>query len=210
MPMELLPPRVKFLSFSPGMIIQPGFIGALLIIGLLVSCGEKPLPKPSGYYRIAFQQKSYQPLKGIYPYTFEIPEYATAEPDRSANAEPWWINIVIPQHKAEINLSYKEIRNNLHIFTEESRELAYEHTLKASAIEEKLYFRPEAGVSGTIYFIRGNAASPLQFYMTDSVHHFLRGALYIKATPNIDSLKPVIEYLEKDVIHLIETLQWKN
>jgi gliding motility-associated lipoprotein GldD len=69
---------------------------------------------------------------------------------------------------------------------------------------------PAEKVSGTIYYIRGNAASPLQFYMTDSIRHFLRGALYIRATPNIDSLKPVIDYLEKDVIRLIETLHWNN
>jgi len=177
---------------------------------LLVSCGEKPVPKPSGYFRIAFAEKNYRPLTGRFPYSFDIPGYARIEKDPSVHAEPSWINIVFPQHKAEIHLSYKNIRNNLHVFTEESRGLAYEHTLKASSIEEKNYLHPDARVSGTIYFIRGNAASPLQFYMTDSVQHFLRGALYIRATPNIDSLKPVIEYLEKDVIRLIETLRWNN
>jgi gliding motility-associated lipoprotein GldD len=171
---------------------------------------EKPIPKPSGYYRISFLSKSYQPVNAGYPYTFDIPAYAGVEKDPSAHADPTWINIVVPQHKAEIHLSYKHINGNLHIFTEESRELAYEHTLKASSIEEKIWLHPAEKVSGTIYYIRGNAASPLQFYMTDSVRHFLRGALYIRATPNIDSLKPVIEYLEKDVIRLIETLRWNN
>ena len=182
----------------------------VLLILLLISCHEKPVPKPTGYFRIALQKKSYHSLPPGYPYSFEIPDYATAVPDNSVHAEPGWINIWIPAHKAEIHLSYKRIADNLHVYTEESRELAYEHTLKASSIEEQIYLYPKAGVSGTIYYINGNAASPMQFYLTDSTRHFLRGALYIRATPNIDSLKPVIEFLQKDVLRMIETLRWNN
>jgi gliding motility-associated lipoprotein GldD len=92
---------------------------------------------------------------------------------------------------------------------EESRELAYKHSIKANAIEERIFVNPEEKVYGTVYQIEGNAASPIQFFLTDSIRHFLRGALYIRATPDIDSLKPVIEFLERDVIQIIETTKWK-
>ncbi len=94
-------------------------------------------------------------------------------------------------------------------FMEETRELAYKHAIKANAIEEQLLINQGEEVYGTVYRIEGNAASPIQFFLTDSSRHFLRGALYIRATPDIDSLRPVIEFLERDVIHLIETTTWK-
>jgi gliding motility-associated lipoprotein GldD len=180
----------------------------LSLMTLLGSCREKPVPKPSGYYRIGFQEKKYHLMLPGYPYRFELADYATIIPDSSAHTEPYWMNVEIPAHKAEIHISYKTIRNNLFIFTEESRKLAYDHTLKASSIEEDIFLNPSKKVFGTIYHINGNAASPMQFYMTDSARHFLRGALYIRATPNIDSLKPVIDFLKTDVIRLIRTLEW--
>ncbi len=144
------------------------------------------------------------------PYHFEIPAYSMVIPDSSVYAEPYWINIHIPANKADIHISYKKISKNLFVFTEESRELTYKHTQKASAIEERIFMNPSQKVYGTIYLIRGNAASPVQFYLTDSVNHFLRGSLYIRNVPNIDSLKPVIDFLIPDVLHLIETTGWAN
>jgi gliding motility-associated lipoprotein GldD len=182
----------------------------LLFSGIVLSCNEKPIPKPKGFFRIEFQKKNYQTLPEGYPYQFDIPVYAIPVPDKSAQAEPWWINIDFPAHKAELHLSYKKIHGNLPVYSEESRDLAYEHSKKASSIEEKIFINQAGNVSGTIYYINGNAASPVQFYLTDSTRHFLRGALYISATPNIDSLKPVIEYLKTDIIRMIETLRWNN
>jgi gliding motility-associated lipoprotein GldD len=189
-----------------------GFIQRILtilsLVTVLISCQEKPVPKPSGYYRIDFPVKKYHLMPPGYPYRFELADYAVIIPDSSEHTEPYWMNVEIPAHKAEIHISYKTIRNNLFVFTEESRKLAYDHTLKASSIEEDIFLNPSQKVFGTIYHINGNAASPMQFYMTDSTRHFLRGALYIRATPNIDSLKPVIDFLKTDVIRLIRTLEW--
>ena len=48
----------------------------------------------------------------------------------------------------------------------------------------------------------------MQFYLTDSVTNFLRGALYIKEVPNSDSLRPVIKFLSRDVLKIIESTEW--
>jgi gliding motility-associated lipoprotein GldD len=58
--------------------------------------------------------------------------------------------------------------------------------------------------------VEGNAATSRQFYVTDSVHHFLRGALYFNSAPNADSLSIVNDFLETDMRHMIETLKWKK
>ncbi len=91
---------------------------------------------------------------------------------------------------------------------EDSRTLAYKHSQKADAIQEQVFMNPSKNVYGLIYKIEGNAASPMQFFLTDSTNHFLRGALYIRDIPNIDSLKPVIDFLETDIVRLIETTTW--
>jgi gliding motility-associated lipoprotein GldD len=93
---------------------------------------------------------------------------------------------------------------------EDSRTLAYKHSIKADAINERIFVNPQKKVYGTIYLIDGNAASPVQFYLTDSAQNFLRGALYIREVPNIDSLRPVIDFLTPDVIRLIETTKWSH
>lgn len=183
---------------------------------LFFGCNEKYTPKPRGFFRIGFPEKSYDSINTEFPYRFEVPDYSEVLPDNRNPENPWWINIEFPENKAEVHISYYQLRKNknnprnfLAELMEETRELAYKHSIKANAIEEQLYMNPENNVYGTLYRIEGNAASPMQFFLTDSTQHFIRGALYIRATPDIDSLKPVVEFLERDIIHLIETTQWE-
>lgn len=182
---------------------------------LTLSCNEKYTPKPRGFFRIDFPEKRYHTISNEYPYQFEIADYSSIQQDPRNPNKKYWINISVPQNKAEIHLSYYSLGGTansdnyrLAEFIEESRTLAYKHTIKASAIQERIYVNPGEKVYGTIYDIAGNAASPMQFFLTDSTTHFLRGALYIRATPNIDSLLPVIDFLETDIVRLIETTNW--
>lgn len=183
----------------------------LLSIILLVSACEKEyIPKPRGYFRIDFPQKEYVDIDSKYPYLFSIPQYSKFKLDTQKGSEPFWSNIYITEHNAELHISYKKVENNLSTLMDESRSLAYKHSIKADAIDEQVYENPDTNVYGTIYLIDGNAASPIQFYLTDSTQHFIRGALYFREIPNIDSIRPVIEFLHPDIIHLIETTSWRE
>ena len=182
---------------------------SLSIVVLSGGCKKGTTPKPRGYFRIDFPEKLYRSSNPDYPYIFDYPVYANIVVDKDKLAEPYWINIVFQKNKAKLHLSYKPVQNNLQALTEDSRELAYKHSIKASAINEKLFINNEKKVYGTIYEIKGNAASPLQFHLTDSTSHFLRGSFYISEIPNYDSLRPVIQFIDDDIYHLIETLSWK-
>ena len=184
-----------------------------LLTGLILftgSCKKDHTPRPRGYFRISFPEKSYKPLDMLLPYFFQIPSYSIPGHDLLSPDQPNWITIEVPANHAQIHLSYKKVNNNLETYLEESRSLAYQHSQKASAIEEQLFINPSKRVFGTIYSIKGNAASPMQFYLTDSVRHFLRGSLYIKEVPNSDSLQPVISFLTRDVLQMIKTTEWKE
>ncbi len=176
----------------------------------LFSCSGDNVPKPRGYYRIGFPEKEYQQLDNDFPYTFSYPVYAILEPDRSRLAEKYWVNIYFPAYKARIHISYKDAQGRLDSLVEDTYKLTYKHAGKADAISQTVYSNSENRVYGLLYQVKGNAASSYQFYVTDSVKHFLRGALYFSVTPNKDSLAPAIDFFGKDVVNLMETVRWKN
>lgn len=182
----------------------------LLLMMFLAACRQDYTPKPRGFMKLEYPAKIYRSFDTTAPFTFDYPEYAEVIPDTSTNAEKFWYNIEFPSFNGTIYLSYKNINNNLGQYIEDSRILAYKHSIKAEAIEERLISRPENSVYGLLYDLTGNTASSLQFYVTDSVTHFIRGSLYFNTTPQKDSLAPVVRFIREDVLHMIETLQWND
>lgn len=196
---------------------------------LIVSCNSAFTPRPKGYYKIDFPERSYQTFdEPGFPYSFEYPGYATVSKNIEAeDNQPYWLNVEFKGFNGRIYLSYKSIngyslykvkhggtykdslvKNSFEKLRDEAFNLTYKHTIKASGIVDS-FFNPRPGYAGMYFYVEGNAATSKQFFVTDSVHHFLRGALYFDATPNEDSIKVVSDFLESDVKHLISTLKWK-
>ncbi len=115
-----------------------------------------------------------------------------------------------PDTRVKFIITYKALNNDLEKYVEDIHTLAYKHIIKADDIIEKPVSFPDRKVYGLIYDIRGNTASSLSFYLTDSSRNFLSGALYFSVIPNKDSLAPVIRFFTQDIDHLIETLNWNN
>jgi len=184
----------------------------LLIIAacLLYSCRETTVPKPKGYFRIDLPPKEYRLFDSICPFVFEYPVYGHISYDVGKNSEPCWFNLEFPRYKAKIHFSYKTVNQNLEAILKETYDYAYSHSVKADAIDEKPWQNRENKVYGILYDIKGNTASSLQFFVTDSTRNFLRGALYFSAEPDADSLAPVIQFFREDIIHLVESFKWKN
>ncbi len=176
---------------------------------ILLGCKEKYTPKPKAYYRIDFPEKEYQNWNESAPFSFDHLNISTVEKDKGKGTQQYWFNLQYPTYHATIHLSYKNVSGNLEEYLEDSRKMAYKHSIVADAIAEQVYFNPQEKVYGMVYRIKGNTASSLQFVATDSTKHFLRGALYFQEHPNQDSLAPVIKYIDKDVVRLLETLKWK-
>ena len=180
-----------------------------------LSCNNDYTIKPRGYFKIDFPQKAYQKFDSpSYPYSFEYPVYGEIIKDSlffDEKAEnPFWININFPRFNGKIYISYKEIgRNKLDSLVNDAFTMSYkQHTYKASAIEPTPFTTPN-NLNGIYFSLKGNTATANQFFITDSTRHFLRGALYFDAVPNEDSLRAVNNFLQKDLQHLINTLQWK-
>jgi gliding motility-associated lipoprotein GldD len=81
--------------------------------------------------------------------------------------------------------------------------------MKASGLKRTLIEDQQRRVFGIVYEIEGDAASQMQFFLTDSVNHFFRGSLYFYNSPNADSIAPVLNFLNDDIMRVAQTLQWK-
>ena len=179
----------------------------IIIIILLSSCKERFSPKPKGYMRIDLENKIdtlFHPLNC--PFEFIAPKYFSVE----YKIQPCWIDLTYHKHRATIHLTYKPIYNNLFQLLEDSRQMVYKHTVKADAIKEQVYNNFNHKTFGTLYDIHGQTASAVQFHITDSIKHFLRGSLYFHASPNQDSLFTISQSIREDILKIIETLKWED
>ena len=181
------------------------FIGLLFLAVVLAACGDETLPKQKSYLKLQYPLNSYRSLNFECPYNFEISESAKLK-----ILDNCWASIAYPQLKATIHITYRAIDNNFNEILKEVEKLTFEHTVKADAIDAIPYEDFERKVFGKVYVIEGNVASNVQFRVTDSVNHVLAGALYFYTKPNYDSIIPAIKYIEKDIIHLVETIEWKK
>lgn len=194
--------------------VKKVFVASLCLLIVLISCKEKPVHKPKGYFKIELPNHQYQTFdQPGYPYSFEFPTYGKVIKDTSffgeATENPWWINIDFPSLRGKLYVSYKEIgKYKLDTLLKHSFRLSDAHSSKASSKEDSLISTPN-NVHGMLFELGGNVATANQFFLTDSTKHFLRGALYFDASPNEDSLKVVNDFLLQDLRHLISTLKWK-
>ena len=187
----------------------------LIVIGIIACNSNYTVNKKRGFFKIDFPEKKYQLFdQPGYPYTFEYPIYAKVVKDstffESKAENDWWINIDFPQFSSRVFMSYKEIgKNKFDSLVNDAFTMSYkQHTYKAASIEP-VSFRTPNNIDGIYFSLTGNTATANQFFVTDSVKHFLRGALYFDATPNEDSLSVVNDFLKKDLQHLINTLKWR-
>ena len=171
----------------------------------LVSCKEAILPKPKAYLSLNYPKKTYKKLTLERPYSFEVLKNTTV-----INEANNWLKIKYPNLKASVDITYRPINNNLKELLTEAEKLVFKHAVKAAQIIPKDFVNKEKRVFGSIYEITGNAASHLQFHVTDSTKNFIKGSLYFYTKPNYDSILPAVDYIKKDILHLVETLEWKQ
>ncbi len=193
------------------------FLYLLIFTVISGSCREVSVPRPKGYFRIDLPQHEYIAFNNDFrqaadlPLSFEYPSYGKISFEPDAYAEPGWFNIDFQSYKAKIYLTYKNINNDLESLMEQTYRMNVKnHITKADAINEQMIIDPERRIFGILYDLKGSTATAVQFFVTDSTTHFFRGSLYFFAEPNPDSLAPVNEFFREDIIHIIETLKWKD
>ena len=211
-------------------------LSIVAVATVLAGCGGGDFtPKPRAYLRIDMPEHDYWLVDSLcshpgdtlvfgtdtmiaitgscktFPFTFEANTRAELR-DKDAPKGEEWVDLLYPEWDGVVFLTYKRLHgaDDLRGQTDTSSRLLEKHYQFTSGIDEQEYSNPEANVYGTVYRLRGSrVASTYQFWLTDRERHFLRGALYLNKVPNNDSLAPVIEYIQADLDHLVETLRWR-
>lgn len=192
---------------------------SLLSIFLFTACGDDilPVPKPRSYPRVLYPERAYEPVTTEYcAFSFDKPVSASIIREQlffdDVPPDSCWFDLRFdPALNGSVHFSYYPIDTyeKFEALRDEAFDLVGVHNERASDIEEIVFHRDEADVHGIAFDIAGPAASPFQFFLTDSTNHFLRGALYFDARVQPDSLRPVIAYAKEDIMRLMETLRWE-
>jgi gliding motility-associated lipoprotein GldD len=184
----------------------------VLFCGLGLGCRPDFLPKPKGYNKIDLQEATYIALPDTFPYFFEYSSQATLLKDTSWIAERFWVDLHYKDLGANVQITYKPVKNLRDLLDEyygDAYKLTSKHQVKASAIDEAVVTLPN-GFLAVVAELEGEVPTQFHFYTTDSTTHFLRGALYFRTAVKNDSLMPVINYVKEDIMHMLNTLEWKE
>ncbi len=176
-----------------------------ILITFLIGCKQNTLPKPQAYLSLNYPEPVYKATELDCPYTFEINEFAKLIPEKRC-----WNKIIYPTMKATVYLSYVPIKNNLDSLLHDAYQMPSKHIIKAEEIPEKVFQNPEKRVYGNLFRVVGEAASQVQFFLTDSIDHFIVGSLYFYTKPNYDSIMPAAHYIETDIIQLMDSFSWED
>lgn len=188
------------------------FVSVVLLSTLLfvTACNEYT-PKPKGYNRIDNIEETRDVEHIFTEFSFRYSDQARIDTIQSKIKDEVWFNISYPKYNAILYCTYLPVSKlNLPKILDDSYRLAFSHSLKADEIIQKTYSNESKKVSGTIYSIEGNVATPIQFFLTDSVSHFFRGSFYYTEKVNQDSVAPITELVLKDIQQMINTFSWKS
>lgn len=182
------------------------FLLLILSTVILISCKDDIVIKPKAQLRLDYSKAIYKDFNSDCSYSFHKNEKAVVQKKRNCA-----MNLHYPKMKATVYLTYQRVNEyNLDSLLRDAQKLTYDHAIRAESIPEQPFVNPDQNVYGMFYMINGNAATQAQFYATDSIKHFLTGALYFETKPNFDSLYPAVVYLRNDIRRIMETLEWET
>jgi gliding motility-associated lipoprotein GldD len=187
------------------------FLIFFLAAMVLQSCREEAIPKPSGYFRIDLPAHDYSRFQSNCEVSLDVPNYARVDDfkDRQGK-DSCWFNISYPHFNATIYCTYFGVNSNVNELVQDAYTFAMKHEMKATGVRRTPVEEEASKVFGIIYDIDGEAASQVQFFVTDSVQHFFRGSLYFNNKPNPDSIAPVLNFVREDIAHMLKSVKWES
>lgn len=177
-----------------------------LVCVLFLACKQENFIRPAAKLRLEYPEVNYVVEKNeSCMFSFEVNALA-----KVINKNKCWMDIDYPSMNARIYLTYHPVKNNIDSLLRDAQKMTYEHAIKAYSIIEQKRVDSDKKVYGMFYAVDGEAATQSQFYVTDSIHHFVMGSLYFNAKPNYDSIYPAVVYLQNDIRRIMETIDWKE
>jgi gliding motility-associated lipoprotein GldD len=180
-------------------------LGFGILLSFFTACQEETLPKPTALLRLDYPVAQYMAFDNPCPFDFQYNADSNVKVKQDCG-----VTITYPKMKVTVYLTYRQVNNNINDLLKDAQKLTYEHVIKADDIVEIPFINSKNKVYGMFYQLGGNAASNTQFYLTDSIQHFVTGSVYFYSKPNYDSIMPASSYIKDDMKTLMETMKWKK
>lgn len=180
---------------------------------MLMACSETPpVPKPSTYLKTEFPEHTYRQYISPGAYQFDLADLYQPKSFELAKQNYSVQEIDLGPLNGTLFLYYLKIpsKDSLPEIINFANDKVDEHKIMAEKIDFKQVISPKKHVYGTFFELKGNVATNFQFYLTDSVQHFIRGEVLLNCRPNYDSLRPTLQYLKTDLQQLLKNFQWRQ
>tara|TARA_B100000900_G_scaffold181937_1_gene154342 strand:- start:3691 stop:4290 length:600 start_codon:yes stop_codon:yes gene_type:complete len=192
------------------------FFSIIIVFTILQSCNDSGsvltndsnLPKQKGFLRIDFEEPSYSllndkeiPFEFYYNSTSVIVNQISSK-TLKLNYEKLGMSLDLSINKLYDNGEFLSYLSDFNLLLDS-------HTKKSNGFFLKEYENINYSTYGKIYEFRGNVASPIQFYITDSTSNFISGSINLKFKSNYDSIFPSIQYIKDDILFLFQSINWK-
>lgn len=167
----------------------------------------EPVPKPKGQVRLALPDTQTSSTVSPCGAVFRMPSWGGLVERTPPRGEAGcWYDLFFPSIRATLHCTEVPVNGQLRELMEDAHELVYGHEVAAAGLHRSSL--SEVGKLGMLFVLEGPVATPIQFFVTDSTEHFLRGSLYFNHRPNPDSTAPVLARMEWEVQRLMETVEW--
>jgi gliding motility-associated lipoprotein GldD len=155
---------------------------------------------------------AYQHWDSVLPFVFDYSKHASLD-FQNKERNLFWVDIYYPSLSAMFKMTCFQVKNNLNNYIREEEELVMFHVDRRMVddIQYSTVNDPIARVFGRLYELEGkHVATPFKFWLTDSSQYFVKGTLFFDFAPNNDSLAPIIDYLKRDALFMVESWQWRK
>jgi gliding motility-associated lipoprotein GldD len=184
-----------------------------IISFIIYACKDEiPIPKPPTYLRTELPNHSYRIVSNDCPYELKLSEIYNYKPCIFEKSNFCMQQIDLGPLNGSLFLYYLNIpsKDSLPSIINYANDKVDEHKIKADKIDFRQLIDKDKRVFGTFFELKGNVATNFQFYLTDSINHFVRGEVLLNCRPNYDSLRPTLEYLKLDLLELVQNFKWKK
>ena len=196
--------------FTAILVMLPMWIIAISLSLIFCECSNSDVaitPRRKAYPRINTHDSSFVAIANA-PIHFEMSKTASITLD-SAKTDlqnpAHWINIYYKPYNATIYCTFTQVDSTTidKVIDSRSERMA----LNAGAYMSELIELTNANkFYSQILITEQSEVTPIQFLSTNDRNWVVSGALYIDKNSNIDSIRPVIDVIKRDIIHSLKTI----
>lgn len=205
--------RMRRSTFTILLTLLPIWSIAVIMALALSECTEeniKPIPRRTAYPRITVCDTLYKKTS-LLPINFEINAEATAInlKRNHTNDKSLWVDINYPIYNGTLSCTFSQAADSISInkiLDNRTERIAL--NLGESSFEITDINTPH-GISGKIFLTQTNMVTPLMFLATNHHNWVLSGSFgfNLSQTINYDSVAPILDAVNYDLIHAIKTLK---